>query len=180
MELWFDSRSEDLPDTLRGKLIYMKHDSLFRLQPDTQLLKLGWRAPVKKKKKRRKKKKRGRPSGTQSVQSPRSGRNDAQSREKHRFRIRLSADGSRQRGHVVAETRGRRPDDAGRADFPAGYPETPEMDSRGPVGSRSEIPAAYPGRRIQEHQRREQRYAAIRVYDRIARKVRHAGAEYPG
>lgn len=37
-----------------------------------------------------------------------------------------------------------------------------------------------PARRIQEHQRREQRYAAIRVYDRIARKVRHAGAEYPG
>ena len=56
MELWFDSRSEDLPDTLRGKLIYMKHDSLFRLQPDTQLLKLGWRAPVKKEKEEKKKK----------------------------------------------------------------------------------------------------------------------------
>ena len=41
--LWFNMPSSALPDTIKGELIYLKHDTLNRLQPDTVKLKLSWR-----------------------------------------------------------------------------------------------------------------------------------------
>ncbi|WP_417014635.1 Ig-like domain-containing protein [Alistipes sp.] len=41
--LWFNVPSAELPDTIKGELIYLKHDTLNRLQPDTVKLKLSWR-----------------------------------------------------------------------------------------------------------------------------------------
>ena len=41
--LWFNVPSAMLPDTIKGDLVYLKHDSLNRLQPDTVKLKLAWR-----------------------------------------------------------------------------------------------------------------------------------------
>lgn len=44
MTLWITS-PDNLPDTLRGKMIYMRHDSLSVLRPDTVKLNLAWKAP---------------------------------------------------------------------------------------------------------------------------------------
>ena len=52
MVLWFKSDPEELPDTLKGRMIYLKHDSAGVLQPDTQKLRLAWRSAVKKDKKK--------------------------------------------------------------------------------------------------------------------------------
>lgn len=41
--LWFNVPSAMLPDTIKGEMIYLKHDTLNRLQPDTVALKLTWR-----------------------------------------------------------------------------------------------------------------------------------------
>ena len=41
--LWFNVPSAMLPDTIKGEMIYLKHDTLNRLQPDTMSLKLSWR-----------------------------------------------------------------------------------------------------------------------------------------
>lgn len=41
--LWFNVPSAMLPDTIKGELVYLKHDTLNRLQPDTVALKLAWR-----------------------------------------------------------------------------------------------------------------------------------------
>lgn len=41
--LWFNVPSAMLPDTIKGEMIYLKHDTLNRLQPDTVALKLSWR-----------------------------------------------------------------------------------------------------------------------------------------
>lgn len=43
ISLWFNMPSEQIPDTIRGRVVYMKHDSLSVLQPDTQKLTLAWR-----------------------------------------------------------------------------------------------------------------------------------------
>lgn len=43
LALWFTSPSAELPDTIRGKVTYMKHDSLSVLQRVTEPLKLSWR-----------------------------------------------------------------------------------------------------------------------------------------
>ncbi len=40
---WFNVPSEELPDTIRAELIYLKHDSVNVLRPDTQRLELGWK-----------------------------------------------------------------------------------------------------------------------------------------
>ncbi|MDD3108362.1 MAG: Ig-like domain-containing protein [Alistipes sp.] len=54
MTLWIHARDTSLSDTLHGRLIYMKHDSLMRLYPDTQKLRLAWRHIVKKEEKKKK------------------------------------------------------------------------------------------------------------------------------
>ena len=41
--LWFDMAPEALPDTIRGRITYLKHDTLNRLQPTTERLTLPWR-----------------------------------------------------------------------------------------------------------------------------------------
>jgi hypothetical protein len=41
--LWFNVPSASLPDTIKGEIIYMKHDTLNVLRPDTAKLKLAWR-----------------------------------------------------------------------------------------------------------------------------------------
>ena len=41
--LWFNVPSAELPDTIKGELTYLKHDSLNVLQPVTEPLKLSWR-----------------------------------------------------------------------------------------------------------------------------------------
>ena len=41
--LWFNVPSSSLPDTIKGEIVYLKHDTLNRLQPDTAKLKLFWR-----------------------------------------------------------------------------------------------------------------------------------------
>ncbi|MBP3331698.1 MAG: Ig-like domain-containing protein [Tidjanibacter sp.] len=40
---WLDVPSESLPDTIKGRMIYMKHDSLNVLVPDTAKLEFFWR-----------------------------------------------------------------------------------------------------------------------------------------
>ena len=44
MFLWLDIPSEQLPDTIKGRITYMRHDSLNMLAPHTQELKLAWKA----------------------------------------------------------------------------------------------------------------------------------------
>ena len=41
--LWFNVPSAMLPDTIKGEMVYLKHDTLNRLRPDTVALKLTWR-----------------------------------------------------------------------------------------------------------------------------------------
>jgi len=41
--LWFDLPAEQLPDTIRGRITYFKHDSINQLQEVTEDLKLSWR-----------------------------------------------------------------------------------------------------------------------------------------
>lgn len=41
--LWFNVPSAELPDTIRGEITYMRHDSLDQLLPVTEKLKLAWR-----------------------------------------------------------------------------------------------------------------------------------------
>lgn len=41
--VWFDVPSESLPDTIKGEITYLKHDSINRLLPVTEKLKLSWR-----------------------------------------------------------------------------------------------------------------------------------------
>ncbi|MDE5851301.1 MAG: Ig-like domain-containing protein, partial [Alistipes sp.] len=41
--LWFHLPAAELPDTLKGEITYLKHDSLNVLQPVTEPLKLTWR-----------------------------------------------------------------------------------------------------------------------------------------
>ena len=43
LTLWLKVPSRSLPDSLKGEIIYMKHDSLRQLRPDTTQLKLNWR-----------------------------------------------------------------------------------------------------------------------------------------
>lgn len=55
MFLWIDSTGLSLPDTLRGRLIYQKQDSLRNYFTDTVSLKLGWKAPAVKESKKKEK-----------------------------------------------------------------------------------------------------------------------------
>ena len=41
--LWFNVPAAELPDTIKGEITYLKHDSLNVLQPVTEQLKLAWR-----------------------------------------------------------------------------------------------------------------------------------------
>ena len=43
LNLWFNMRPESLPDTIKGEMIYLKHDTANILRPDTVALKLNWR-----------------------------------------------------------------------------------------------------------------------------------------
>ncbi len=52
--LWFDLPKEELPDSIRGTITYMRHDSLSRLEEVTDSLKLNWRLFEKKKTEREK------------------------------------------------------------------------------------------------------------------------------
>lgn len=58
MVLWFAATEEEMPDTLRGKLVYQRHDSIGNLYQHTQELKLGWKIPEKKVKEKEKEKKK--------------------------------------------------------------------------------------------------------------------------
>ena len=55
MTLWFDAIEEEMPDTLRGRLVYRKHDSTGVLQSAGQDLAIAWRRPAKKEKEKEKK-----------------------------------------------------------------------------------------------------------------------------
>ncbi len=41
---WLNIPAEELPDTIKGEVTYLKHDSINRLIPTTQQLALGWKA----------------------------------------------------------------------------------------------------------------------------------------
>jgi uncharacterized protein (DUF2141 family) len=43
ISLWFDMPPEALPDTIKGRISYLKHDSLNNLVPVSQPLRLAWR-----------------------------------------------------------------------------------------------------------------------------------------
>lgn len=59
--LWFHMPAEQLPDTIRGRITYLKHDSLRVLQPVTEELKLAWRKiETKEQEKEREKRERAR------------------------------------------------------------------------------------------------------------------------
>ena len=66
MTLWFDAIEEEMPDTLRGRLVYRKHDSTGVLQPAGQDLALAWRTPAKKGKEKEKEKKDDAPAKLRS------------------------------------------------------------------------------------------------------------------
>ena len=57
MTLWFDAIEEEMPDTLKGRLVYRKHDSTGVLQSAGQDLAIAWRRPAKKEKEKEKEKK---------------------------------------------------------------------------------------------------------------------------
>ena len=42
--LWLDVPKEQLPDTIRGEITYLRHDSTNTLVPSTEKLRFGWRA----------------------------------------------------------------------------------------------------------------------------------------
>jgi hypothetical protein len=44
ISLWLHVPSEELPDTIKGRIIYLRHDSLSVLRPDTVKLALAWKA----------------------------------------------------------------------------------------------------------------------------------------
>jgi len=50
LELWLSVPPADLPDTIKGSITYLKHDSLNVLQPVTEKLALFWKSFEKKKK----------------------------------------------------------------------------------------------------------------------------------
>ena len=52
--LWFNVPAAELPDTIKGEITYLKHDSLNVLQPVTEELKLAWRKIETKEEERRK------------------------------------------------------------------------------------------------------------------------------
>lgn len=56
MNLWLNVPSEILPDTIRGHVSYLKHDSLRQLQPQTDSLRLIWRYIETKEEERERKK----------------------------------------------------------------------------------------------------------------------------
>ena len=43
MALWLNVESEQLPDTIRGSISYLKHDSVRVLRPETEELRFAWR-----------------------------------------------------------------------------------------------------------------------------------------
>ena len=43
LALWFDMPGEELPDTIKGSITYMKHDSINNLVETTDMLRLAWR-----------------------------------------------------------------------------------------------------------------------------------------
>ena len=43
MAVWFNIPAEQLPDTIKGKIVYYRHDSLRRLSKTTEPLKLAWK-----------------------------------------------------------------------------------------------------------------------------------------
>lgn len=43
LAVWFNMPSAELPDTIKGEITYLKHDSVNILQPVTEPLKLSWR-----------------------------------------------------------------------------------------------------------------------------------------
>ncbi|MBR5465375.1 MAG: Ig-like domain-containing protein [Alistipes sp.] len=43
LNVWFNMAATSLPDTIKGELIYLKHDTANILRPDTSSLKLSWR-----------------------------------------------------------------------------------------------------------------------------------------
>lgn len=43
LALWFDMPAEELPDTIKGSITYMKHDSINNLVETTDMLRLAWR-----------------------------------------------------------------------------------------------------------------------------------------
>ncbi len=55
LALWFDLPSAELPDTIKGTITYLKHDSLNTLQPVTENLRLAWRHIESKEEKEREK-----------------------------------------------------------------------------------------------------------------------------
>lgn len=59
--LWFNLPSAELPDTIRGRITYFKHDSINQLQEVTEELKLSWRfIETKEQQKEREKQERAR------------------------------------------------------------------------------------------------------------------------
>ncbi len=59
--LWFNLPSKELPDTIRGRIVYLKHDSINQLREDTMALKLAWRyVETKEEEKEREKQERAR------------------------------------------------------------------------------------------------------------------------
>lgn len=50
--IWLTQPAEELPDTIKGKITYMKHDSVRQLSPVTENLSLLWKLYEKKKSKR--------------------------------------------------------------------------------------------------------------------------------
>jgi hypothetical protein len=51
LTLWFDVPPEELPDTIRGSISYLKHDSINQLQPVAEKLALFWKSFEKREKK---------------------------------------------------------------------------------------------------------------------------------
>lgn len=140
MTLWFDAIEEEMPDTLRGRLVYRKHDSTGVLQSAGQDLAIAWRRPAKKEKEKEKEKKDDAPR-TQPVQGEGSRRHDAEPGEEHRLRLRLSVDPGRQHSHRPAASGRGRKLRAGESLLRAGHRQTALVDAQRALGGGREIPS---------------------------------------
>jgi len=58
MTLWFDAIEEEMPDTLKGRLVYRKHDSTGVLQSAGQDLAIGMAEACQKRKRKREREER--------------------------------------------------------------------------------------------------------------------------
>ncbi len=75
LSLWFACAAESIPDTIKGTMVYFKHDSINNLVPDTVKFRLGWKyfeskEEAKRRENEEKERKRAEEAGEEYVPEP--------------------------------------------------------------------------------------------------------------